>query len=177
MMNPKLFSLCEILPINAIEIMKFNLNWTIHCHAISTQEQTHSLPGWPWFGTVSTVWGMSIFENEISASLAVGLNFWKSLTLKNCLWSLVSGEWSSLLPVAVDFLRKQQVAFAKADTGHSNNHAAGSQCSCSRLCITENRPHCSVAQSSVELQDRRVIKIVGIIYLMRTVQKISQVWI
>lgn len=137
MMNRKLFNLYEIFSINDIEIMKLNLNWNIHCRAISTQEQIYGLLGWPWFGMVSTVWGMSIFENEISARLAVGLNFRKCLTYKNCLWSLVNRGWNSLLPIELDFLCKQQVAFAKANTGHSNNHSAGSQFSC--LYVSVNR--------------------------------------
>lgn len=84
MKNPKFFSLYGILPINAIEVMKLNLNRGIPFQAVSTQEQTCSLPSWPQLGMVSAVWGMSVFEKAISARLAVGLNFCKCLMYKNC---------------------------------------------------------------------------------------------
>lgn len=117
--------------------MKFELNWSIQCRAISTGEQIHSLLGWLWFGTVSAVLGVSIFENEIGARLAAGINIWKCWMYKNS----VSEQWHSLLPTEADFLCKQQEASAKANTGHSNSLLAGCRfsclCICNRLCTTE----------------------------------------
>lgn len=102
------------------------------------QEQTCSLPRWPQLGMVSAVWGVSVFENEISARLVLGLNFCKCLMYKNCPWSFINREWNSLIPpIEIDFLCKQQVAFAKANIGPSNSHSAGSQFSC--LCFSSNR--------------------------------------
>lgn len=72
--SPQLFSLRGILAIDAVGIMKFALNRSVQCRAISTPEQIRSLLGWLWFGTASALWGRSIFENDISARLAAGIN-------------------------------------------------------------------------------------------------------
>lgn len=77
-MNPEPFKLYEILPISAIEIMKFKLKQPLPCY-FNTSKYTAYLGG-PGLGMVSTVWGLSIFENEISARLAVGLSFGECLT-------------------------------------------------------------------------------------------------